>query len=186
MSVCPHCETPVSVAQLGPVYVPEAAPVDAVPANHRPVAMPPRPAFAGFWLRAAACLLDTVLIVAVFLLIASFFPSTFEKLLPPTSASLTDLPQPAPIVVVLLVSLGCVYYTLFESSSWQATPGKRVFRIYVTDLNEQRITLRRALVRSLARQLSGFFFVGYVMAGFTEKKQALHDILASCLVLRRR
>jgi uncharacterized RDD family membrane protein YckC len=167
------------------VYVPEAPPIDAAPASHRPVAMPPRPAFAGFWLRAAACVIDTLLIVAVFLLIASFFPSTFEKLLPATPASLTDLPQPAPVVVILIVSLGCVYYTLFESSGWQATPGKRIFRIYVTDLHGQRITLRRALVRNLARQLSGFFFVGYLIAGFTEKKQALHDILASCLVLRR-
>jgi uncharacterized RDD family membrane protein YckC len=58
-------------------------------------------------------------------------------------------------------------------------------RLYVTDLNGKRITLGRALLRNLARQISGFLFVGYLIAGFTEKKQALHDILASCLVLRR-
>jgi len=144
-----------------------------------------RPAFAGFWLRAAACAIDTILIVGIFILVASFFPSTFEKLLPPASASITDMPQPAPFLIILLVGLGTLYYTIFESSSWQATPGKRILKLYVTDLNGQRITFRRALIRNLARQISGIFFVGYVITGFTENKQALHDIISSCLVLRR-
>jgi uncharacterized RDD family membrane protein YckC len=140
---------------------------------------------AGFWRRAVACLIDTILIVSVFLLCASFFPSILAKLTPPSPASLTDLPQPAPIVVALLAALQCAYYTVFEGSSWQATPGKRVMRLYVTNLNGQRISFGRALLRNLARQISGFLFIGYLVAGFTEKKQALHDILTSCLVLRR-
>ena len=116
---------------------------------------------------------------------ASFFPATFEKLLPPASASFTDFPQPAPIVIVILIALGCVYYTVFESSIWQATPGKRILRLYVTDLNGQRITLGRAFIRNIARQISGFLFIGYILAGFTEKKQALHDLIAGCLVMRK-
>jgi len=132
-----------------------------------------------------ACAIDTILIGAIFLLMASFFPGTFEKLLPPNPPSLTSMPQPSPLLIALLIALGCVYYTLFEASSWQATPGKRILRLYVTDLNGQRVTLGRALLRNLARQISGFLFIGYILAGFTEKKQALHDILASCLVLRR-
>jgi uncharacterized RDD family membrane protein YckC len=186
VSVCPLCETPVSVAQIGPVYVPQSAPVrEVIPAIHDLSALPARPVFAGFWLRAVACFIDTILIAAVFVLGASFFPATFEKLLPTTPPSLTAMPQPAPLVIVLLVSLGCLYYTLFEASSWQATPGKRILRLYVTDLSGQRITFQRALIRNLARQISGIFFIGYVIAGFTEKKQALHDIIAGCLVFRR-
>ena len=131
-------------------------------------------------------MIDTVLIVAFFILVASFFPSAFREIASVRfPASLTDMPQPAPIVIALLVSLGCLYYTLFEASSWQATPGKRIMRLYVTDLNGKRITFARALIRNLARQISGFLFIGYLIAGFTEKKQALHDILAGCLVLRR-
>jgi uncharacterized RDD family membrane protein YckC len=99
--------------------------------------------------------------------------------------SLTDLPQPSPLLIVVMAGLVCVYYTIFEASVWQATPGKRMLRLYVADLNGKRITYGRALARSLARQLSGIFFIGFVLAGFTEKKQALHDILASTLVLRR-
>jgi len=96
-----------------------------------------------------------------------------------------DAQRLAPLLIGLLAALGCLYFTMFEASSWQATPGKRILRIYVTDLNGQRITFVRALIRNLARQISGFLFIGYLVAGFTEKKQALHDIVASCLVLRR-
>ena len=167
------------------MYVPQnvLAP-DVVPTVSHAGA-PARPAYAGFWLRAVACFIDTVLIMAVFLLGASFFPATFEKLLPPTPVSLADMPQPSPIVILILVSVGCLYYTLFEASGWQATPGKRIMRIYVTDLHGRRISLGRSFLRNIARQLSGIFFIGYLITRFTEKKQALHDILAGCLVLRR-
>jgi uncharacterized RDD family membrane protein YckC len=186
-SVCPQCQTPVSVAQIGPVYVPQnAAPPEVIPAIPALAVLPPRPGFAGFWLRAIACFIDTIIIVALFLLGASFFPATFEKLLPPTPVSLTDLPQPAPIVIAVLFGIGCVYYTLFEASIWQATPGKRILRLYVTDLKGQRLTPWRALLRNLARQISGFLFIGYILAGFTEKKQALHDFIAGSLVLRKK
>jgi uncharacterized RDD family membrane protein YckC len=185
-SVCPQCENPVNVGQIGPVYVPQSTQsTEVIPAISELSRLPARPGFAGFWLRAIACLIDTILIVTIFVLIASFFPTTSEKLLPPSSASLMDMPRPAPLLIVLLAALGCLYYSVFEASSWQATPGKRILRLYVTDLNGQRISFGRALIRNLARQISGIFFIGYLIAGFTEKKQALHDILASCLVLRR-
>ena len=185
-SVCPQCQTPLSVAQIGPVYVPESARApEVIPDLPQIPLLPPRPAFAGFWLRAFACVIDTIFIVAIFLLCSSFFPETFDKLLPPKPVSLMDMPQPAPIVIALLIALGCLYYTAFEASGWQATPGKRILRLYVTDLKGQRMGLGRALLRNLARQISGFFFIGYIIAGFTERKQALHDILAGCLVLRK-
>lgn len=96
-----------------------------------------------------------------------------------------DLPRPGPLVIGILAAIGCLYYTVFEASSWQATPGKRILRLYVADLNGQRVTFGRALLRNLARQISGILFIGYLVAGFTEKKQALHDIISGCLVLRR-
>ena len=111
---------------------------------------------------------------------ASFYPSTFIKVVPtPRPASLTSLPQLTPIAFAITISATWLYYTLFEASSWQATPGKRVMRLYVTDLNGQRITFARASLRNLAKLISSLTsLVGYLVAGFTEKKQALHDILA--------
>jgi uncharacterized RDD family membrane protein YckC len=168
------------------VYVPLSAHApEVIPAIPQIPLLPPRPAFAGFWLRAFAFAIDTLIIVGIFLLCASFFPATFEKLLPPVPVSLTSMPQPSPLVFALLISLGCLYNTAFEASAWQGTPGKRILRLYVTDLNGKRIGIGRALLRNLARQISGFFFIGYIIAGFTERRQALHDILAGCLVLRR-
>lgn len=176
----------MNVGQIGPVYVPETPSVpEAATAVPQLTTLPARPAFAGFWLRAIACIIDTLIVVMIFVLAASLFPSAFDKLVPPTPVSLTDLPQPSPLLIVVMAGLVCVYYTIFEASVWQATPGKRMLRLYVADLNGKRITYGRALARSLARQLSGIFFIGFVLAGFTEKKQALHDILASTLVLRR-
>ncbi len=177
----------MSVAQIGPVYVPQITqPTDVIPAIHELPALPPRPAFAGFWLRAAAYLIDTIFISLVFGLIASFYPTTFIKFPDAASTSLTSLPQLTPIAFAITIAVTWFYYTMFEASIWQATPGKRVMRLYVADLNGQRVTFGRAAARNFAKMISSLtFLVGYLVAGFTEKKQALHDILASCLVLRR-
>jgi len=145
-----------------------------------------QPAYAGFWRRAVAYLLDTILISAVFGLVASLYPSTFIKFPDAGPPSLTDLPQLTPFAFVLTISVTWLYYTLFESSNWQATPGKRILRLYVTDLQGRRLTFARAATRNFGKMISSLtFLVGYLVAGFTARKQALHDLLAGCLVLRR-
>lgn len=176
----------MTVGQLGFVSVaPSAPPAEEIPKPSESPASPWQPLYAGFWPRLAAFAIDVFLMFSVILLIASFFPARFEKLFPPVT-SLADLPQPNPEVFLGLALFGCLYWAIFESSPWQATPGKRILKIYVTDMKGRRLSFARAVLRNLARQLSGIFFIGYVMAGFTEKKQALHDLLASSLVLRRR
>jgi uncharacterized RDD family membrane protein YckC len=71
-----------------------------------------------------------------------------------------------------------------ESSPFQATIGKVAVGIYVADLQGQRISFGRATGRFFGKILSGaILLIGYLMAGFTEKKQALHDTMAGCLVL---
>ncbi len=148
--------------------------------------MPPRPAFAGFWLRAIAYFIDTVLISLVGGVIASFYPTAFLKFPDAASTSLASLPQLTPVAFVITIAATWLYYTMFEASAWQATPGKRVLKLYVTDLGGQRPSFARVAARNLAKIISSLtFLVGYLIAGFTERKQALHDILANCLVLRR-
>lgn len=185
-SVCPQCETPLTVAQIGPVYVPPSAQApEAVPAIPELAKLPPRPAFAGFWLRAVAYAFDTILVSLFFGFIASFYPSAFLKY-PDVTPTLTSLPQLTPLALVVTLTATWLYYTLFESSAWQATPGKRIMKLYVADLNGQPLTFARAAGRNLAKAISSLtFLVGYLVAGFTEKKQALHDIVSNCLVLRR-
>jgi uncharacterized RDD family membrane protein YckC len=79
-----------------------------------------------------------------------------------------------------------IYFVMMESSSWQATLGKKLIGLYVTDLEGQRLSLSCAAGRTFAKLLSSMTAgIGYLLCGFTEKKQALHDMVANCLVLRR-
>lgn len=183
----------MSVAQLGTVYVPasEQPTVNVSDIQHLSAAQP-KPVFAGFWLRAIAYLLDTVVISLVGGLVASFYPATFIKY-PDAAATATaanplaSLPQLTPLGFAITIAATWFYYTLFEASNWQATPGKRVLKIYVTDMFGQRPTFARIAGRNFAKIISNLtFLVGYLVAGFTVKKQALHDLISSCLVLRRR
>jgi uncharacterized RDD family membrane protein YckC len=87
--------------------------------------------------------------------------------------------------IILVVSW--LYYALSESSSWQATLGKKILNLKVTDISGQPISFGRASGRYFAKIITGMIplMIGYIMAGFTEKKQAIHDMIASCLVLRK-
>jgi uncharacterized RDD family membrane protein YckC len=89
-------------------------------------------------------------------------------------------------VDLFYMAVVCVYYAAFESSGWQATPGKKAMGLIVTDLKGRQVSFGRAVVRYFAKGLSfSILLIGFFMAAFTERKQALHDILASCLVVYR-
>ena len=80
--------------------------------------------------------------------------------------------------------IGWLYYATFESSEKMATPGKLTFGIKVTDMEGEKISFSKATGRYFGKYLSTLVvFVGFLMAAFTEKKQALHDILANCLII---
>jgi uncharacterized RDD family membrane protein YckC len=87
---------------------------------------------------------------------------------------------------LLYLIVVCVYFSAFESSGWQATPGKKAMGIKVTDYRGQRISFGRAAVRYFGKTLSfSIIMIGFLMAAFTERKQALHDIVAGCFVVYR-
>ncbi len=90
------------------------------------------------------------------------------------------------MMFVFLVLAHWLYFAVLESSDWQATVGKRAMKIVVTDERGRRLSFARATGRSFARMLSGLFlFAGYLLAAFTARRQTLHDLLASTLVLKR-
>lgn len=131
--------------------------------------------YAGFWRRVAAYLIDYgMLLVAVFVTgIALGFAGVWS----------------APIEVAFqafLVIAYWLYVTGMESSAHQATLGKLALRIKVTDYQGQRIGFGRANGRFFGMILSSLTFgVGYLMAGFTRRRQALHDMVARTLVVRK-
>ncbi|AGY58940.1 RDD family protein [Gloeobacter kilaueensis] len=79
-----------------------------------------------------------------------------------------------------------LYWSLFESSSLQATPGKWLLRLVVTDISGGRLRFKQATQRNICKILSIVpAFAGFVAAAFTPRKQALHDLVTGCLVVRR-
>ncbi|OGU55862.1 MAG: hypothetical protein A2V66_18000 [Ignavibacteria bacterium RBG_13_36_8] len=85
---------------------------------------------------------------------------------------------------ILAIIVQWLYFALMESSSKQATLGKMALNIKVVDMSGNRISFGRATGRYFGKIISGLILmIGYIMAGFTEKKQALHDIMANCLVI---
>ncbi len=94
---------------------------------------------------------------------------------------------PHPIIlmwITVFILLYWLYFAIFESSPRQATPGKMMLGIFVTDIYGRRISFLRALGRTLGKVLSKVFcYLGYILALFTDRSQALHDMLANTLVL---
>ena len=78
-----------------------------------------------------------------------------------------------------------LYAALLESSSYQATLGKMALGLKVIALEGHRISFARATGRHFAKILSLLMFlIGFIMVGFTRRKQGLHDMLAGTLVIR--
>ena len=88
--------------------------------------------------------------------------------------------------LIIYFGIPWLYDAAFESSSLQATPGKLAMGIIVTDLDGNQISFLRATGRHFASFFSYVtLLVGFMMAGFTERKQALHDLIAGCLVVNK-
>jgi len=154
--------------------------------------------YAGFWLRLVACLLDGVILgFGIVALCVPFFflmgGLAFLETLPRHGDGRLEPGQFAGLFTLIFVLAGVslivkwLYYAYLESGENQATWGKQVLGIYVTDLSGTRITFGRASGRFFARIITGLIplWIGFIMAGFTERRQALHDMIASTLVLRR-
>ena len=85
---------------------------------------------------------------------------------------------------IMLVIVPWLYFAGFESSRSQATPGKTLMGLVVTDMDGQKPTFARTTLRFFAKFLSTIIiFIGFLMIGFTQKRQGLHDKIAGCLVL---
>jgi uncharacterized RDD family membrane protein YckC len=145
-------------------------------------------AYAGFWLRFVAYIIDAIILgfvlsIAVFLPLVGSSLRTFSGSFPDMMRELRPEFQIARLISLLG---GWVYYALLESSAWQATLGKKALGLEVVDLNGRRISFGRATGRYFAKILSAIILlIGFIMIGFTEKKQGLHDMVAGCLVVKK-
>ncbi len=85
---------------------------------------------------------------------------------------------------IVLIVIPWLYFAGFESSRSQATPGKLLMHIVVTDMTGNKPTFARVTLRHFAKFVSALIiFIGFLMIGLTQRRQGLHDRIAGCLVL---
>ncbi len=145
------------------------------------------------WLRLAAYLLDAIIIsIPTFILFAIFFGTAYFNIFTDPEQIENNPEALIPFFIgmfsfiIAIFVLQILYFSYFESSAKQATFGKQIVGIYVTDMNGERISFANALGRFFAKILSGMImYIGYIMILFTEKNQGLHDMIASTLVMQR-
>lgn len=153
---------------------------------YKPVSHSSIVVYAGFWPRWVASWIDGAVLGIPWLIVVFSFLWFFDD---PTRDEGTRylvnwIAYGAANLVFLLPSW--LYYAFMESSPKQATLGKMMLGIVVTDLNGNKISFGQATRRFFSKVISGLIlYIGYVMAIFTDKKQALHDIMARCLVVNK-
>lgn len=78
-----------------------------------------------------------------------------------------------------------LYWILFEASAWQASLGKRIMGLKVVTQDGGRPTIFQCTARNLLKVLSAIIgFIGFMMAGWTDKKQTLHDKISGLLIVK--
>jgi len=202
-SFCSVCGTPVSGPPLAPAVpptysTPAIAPAGAVPTySVAPGAIELPSPYAGFWLRVVAYLIDGIVLGVIFgvlflMGIAVVGVGSIETMVRGMHNGGDAEPPVAFILMFLFIGFlsliaSWLYHAYLESSANQGTLGKMALGLIVTDLQGRRISFGHATGRFFAKIITGLIplGIGYMMAGFTEKKQALHDMIAATLVLRK-
>lgn len=168
--------------------------------------------YAGYWVRLGAALIDGLSFYAVFAAIA-FLLGMLSVSVPALEASLISLPEGETLWGLLSLLLMVGYWTAFEGSGYQATPGKMVFGLRVTDTSGYHVPVWRVIARASVRTVQVFVFVylgslvivfpdntfaqtlfqwtvapmiGFFIIGFSDRKQGPHDLVANTIVLQNR
>lgn len=179
---------------------PAASPYGPPPLQQQPQQLQPRAHvtsfdYAGFWQRFGAWVIDLIILM-IPSMIAMYalggleaYKHLLERVQGGTdmAVALRDYAQATEGASVASLVITYFYYTFFEASKWQATPGKLALRLRVTDGQGARITIGRSAARNVVR-LSALIFglipvICYLAMTWTQRKQGLHDLWAGTYVL---
>ena len=151
--------------------------------------------YAGFWIRFVAYIIDGVIISLLeFLLVLPLLGLIGINTLTIDSSTYESMDWE--LLLPLLISAGTglylsaflltwLYYALMESGARQGTVGKMAIGVIVIDENGNRLNFAKASIRYFSKIISSILLIGYIIAAFTPKKQALHDIIANTYVVRK-
>ncbi len=139
----------------------------------------PEVKYAGFWMRLFASLVDLSITLLIFFAVAIILPILLGPRLGVPSGGVIFA-----LGLVLWLVVTWLYWALMESSSKQGTFGKDMLGMVVTDAEGKRISFRKATVRYFGKMVSAVpVMAGFLMAGFTARKQGLHDLIAGSRVV---
>ncbi len=143
--------------------------------------------YAGFILRFFAFLVDSVILGFIpFLLVIPEVMPAIDLETVSTKQLIAMLVESSLLTYLAFFVIHWLYFAIMESSKLQATLGKLMLGLKVSNIHGQRVTFLKSTARYVWRLLSVLtLFLGFVLAGFTSKKQTLHDLLAGCLVLKK-
>ena len=177
---------PPSPIEMAPTMVASALGAPAVLATQADGGvLPPGAAIhAGFWRRVAAYVIDYVITsVAIWMIALVVGVGIGASQSDPASVA-SGLVAGQGVLLLSGLVIGWLYFALQESSAAQSTLGKRAMALKVTDDYGRRIGFGRASGRFFGKIISGVILcIGYALAGWTARKQALHDMLAGTLVV---
>jgi len=179
---CQNCGTPLLAV--------------APPAPPIPVALPQ---YSSFWRRFGAFWIDVLILTTPLYTVSSLLTPLLipDLIIPHFSTDVVAKQDPTYLISLLMAYsailniifsvAGWLYFGFMTSSSKQATVGKMALGIIVTDENGKRLSFARSTARYFATYISDMTFnVGYLMIIWTKRKQALHDMIAGTLVVRKK
>jgi uncharacterized RDD family membrane protein YckC len=147
--------------------------------------------YAGFWIRFLAVLIDAAVLSIVivplwiFVFVAMGAASSIQSASRNPEAAVAVMMTFMPLIMLAAVGANWLYEALLTSSSKQGTLGKMALGLKVVDKNGNRLSFLHATGRHFAKIINGFtFYIGFIMAGFTERKQGLHDLIAGTCVVK--
>ena len=180
-------DNPLAEGQ-GTLYAPPSAVVEDIGDGFR---AGEEVVYAGFWRRTAALFIDATIVSIAFyaVLIAGMLAIGIGRLGGLENAGSLGNGAIGGIVALIYLAypiISALYYVGMESSGTQATLGKMAVGVKVTNAEGRRLGKGQALGRWFAHLLCYLtLYIGYIMAGFTERKRGLHDMVASTLVVDR-
>jgi uncharacterized RDD family membrane protein YckC len=144
---------------------------------------------AGFWIRFVAYMIDGLVMLVPTAILVGIFAAVVVL----TNESMDHEGLPAELVVALvllvaaMIVVNWLYEALMTSSPRGATFGKMALGLRIIRFDGNRLSFGRATARHFAKFMVTPMVplaIGYIMAAFTNRKRALHDILADTLVIR--
>ena len=134
--------------------------------------------YAGFWIRVIAALIDTILMIIVFVPVLFLLGSVADVAIISSLAGVVF-----GIVIYVLPVIAIIAFWTFKS----ATPGKMILKLVIVDEKTGGTpTISQWVVRYVGYYVAMLpFFLGLAWVGIDKRKQGLHDKLSRTVVVKK-